>query len=500
MTISGPEALRSLEEALRDIRREEDEISRRLARSTELVSRIRETEGDLFRQLASVRLDPQVREELSAALGRAEQRAREMLKGHAAELADAEARVQAAESAITTLNAERGRATARLAAETARLDALGTAISADLASDPDYRARRTDAEELARIAAESFRKTETAEADREEKGRPYREDPLFIYLWERGYGTSAYKAGNLTRLLDGWVARLVRFERARPNYAMLNEIPLRLREHAERQQQRAEEAREACAALEAAAIDRAGGAPIRKAMAEAGAEITRIDAALIEREDERDAAAETHAELAKGEDDAFTQAVEALSEGLRREDLRTLLAEARRTQTPQDDTIVAQIDDVRLRAADEELEMREHKERLKTLTRRRRELEDIQFEFKKSRYDDPRSSFGEDKLVGDMLNEFLRGGMTAARYWDAWRKSQNWKSGGAGGTPWPKQGGGFQWPDSAIGGGSGRSRGGFGGAWGAPGGTSQGGGGFSRPRTGSKGSRKGGGFKTGGGF
>jgi hypothetical protein len=50
MSLSGPEALRSLDEALRDIRREEDEIAKRLARSAELVTKFKETESELLRQ------------------------------------------------------------------------------------------------------------------------------------------------------------------------------------------------------------------------------------------------------------------------------------------------------------------------------------------------------------------------------------------------------------------------------------------------------------------
>ena len=69
MTLSGPQALRSLEEALRDIRREEDEISKRLARSAERLTKIREGEAELFRQLASVRLDANTQAELSGRLG-----------------------------------------------------------------------------------------------------------------------------------------------------------------------------------------------------------------------------------------------------------------------------------------------------------------------------------------------------------------------------------------------------------------------------------------------
>src|SRR5690606_18142074 len=123
---------------------------------------------------------------------------------------------------------------------------------------------------------------------------------------------------------------------------------------------------------------------------------------------------------------------------------------------------------------------------------------------------DPRSSFREDRLVGDMLNDFLRGGISAASYWDQWRRSQNWSAGSSdwgGGiglpdngrrrssSPWPEGGGNtFNWPDTSFGGGSrARSKGSSGGCWG-------GSGGFSRPRSGSKGTRKHSGFKTGGGF
>ena len=68
MSIRGPEALASLDEAMRDIRREEDEISTRLARSAERVAKIRESEAELFRQLAQLRLDPAVQGELDGAI------------------------------------------------------------------------------------------------------------------------------------------------------------------------------------------------------------------------------------------------------------------------------------------------------------------------------------------------------------------------------------------------------------------------------------------------
>lgn len=525
MTLSGPEALRSLSEALRDIRREEDDIAKRLAKSAELITKIREGESELFRQLAEIRLEPGTQGELAGQLSKAERDARNALKRHQKELAAAEADLKAHDAEIARLADERTASSDEAAKHETALKALADKVAGTTAADPAYIAKREQADELVSVAEEAMQKTLQAEADQEEKGRPYRDDPLFMYLWERGYGTKAYRANNLITMLDRWVAKLVRYPEARPNFAMLNEIPLRLREHAERQKEKAEAVVAEVVALEEAAVDAAGGKPIREALEAANQRIEAIDAEVVELEDIRDEAAQALRDLAQGSDPAFAEAVSMLATSLGRTDVATLLAEARATHTRDDDAIVKQIDDARGRVADEEEETRDLKARLKTLAARRRELEDIQFEFKKQGFDRPQSTFREDKLVGDLLNDFLRGGISAATYWDQWRGSQDWSAGydpwkhGSGSTrkkssrsssktsgksnsgPW---GGAFQWPDSSFsGGGTRRSSGG---SWGRLpggfGGSSSGGsgGGFSRPRTGSSGGRKHGGFKTGGGF
>lgn len=515
MSIGGPQALASLEDAMRDIRREEDEISRRLARSSEVIAKIKESEAELFRQLAQLRLDPSIQRELDGRISTAEARARDTLKAHGKAIDAAQKTLEGFEAGRVSLIERRGNAVAVLTEKQQALDALLKQVAAQLESDAAYLEKRKTALALAEIAEQSLEKTRQAEADREDKGKPYRDDPLFMYLWDNGFGTSAYRAGNLTRYLDGLVAGLIGFAKARPNYAMLNDIPLRLREHAERQAASAEAAEAELEALADAAADAAGGKPLREAKAKAQADVEAIDAAIVDAEDKRDEAAQALQDLNGSENPVLSSAAAALAAELGKEDIQTLLAEARRTRTGQDDTIVAQIDDARTRMREEEEESRDLRDRARTLAARRRELEDIQWEFKKQRFDDPRSTFREDRLVGDLLNDFLRGGISAASYWDQWRKSQNWAPGSEwsagnsssrqGGSPWGNGGGGFNWPDNSFGGsGSSGTRkpgapGGFGGGW--SGGNSGGsGGGFSRPRTGSSGTRKHGGFKTGGGF
>jgi len=521
MSIRGPEALASLDEAMRDIRREEDDIGKRLVRSSEKLGKIRETEAELFRQLAQLRLDPAVQGELDGRISTAEAKARDMLKAHAKELSKAEKDVGDVDAALARLTQDRNEALKSFEGHQSELKALATKLGPSIARDPAFAGKRQAARELAEVAAQSMRKTEQAEADREQKGKPYRDDVLFMYLWEAGYGTASYRANNLIRFLDSKVADLVGFAKARPNFAMLNEIPLRLREHAERQMENAARAEEAVDALETQAIDSAGGKPMREALEAAQQRIDALDSEIVATEDRRDDASKLLAQLSQGGGNpAFEGALAELAAALGREDIQTLLAEARRTRTGQDDTIVAQIDESRARAKEETSETRELTERLKTLAGRRRELEDIQWEFKKQRFDDPRSTFRDDKLVGDVLNDFLRGGISAASYWDQWRRSQNWSAGtsdwggGVGlpdngrrrsNSPWPEGGGNtFSWPDASFGGSSSSKSkprsGGFGGGWS---GGSSGGGGFSRPRSGgggSSGTRKHGGFKTGGGF
>lgn len=477
MALSGPQAMKSLDDAIRDIRREEDELGRRLSRRTERLNKLREAEAELFAELAQTRLDADVRETVKGQLTRAEQQARAVVDRVAEETAALEAELQAIDRQIADRARMRRRLLEELETEQAKLRALSDKIARAVEKDPEYRQKQEAADALDAVAQQSLEKARLAEADREEKGRPYREDPLFMYLWEEGYGTRNYRASNLTRWLDGWVARLVGFHKARPNFAMLNEIPLRLREHAERQVALAQEAAGELDVLETRAIDAAGGKPVREAIARAQEKIAEIDNEMLTLEDERDKKALDYRHKVEGRDPNLVEASKRLSAALANQSVAELLRAARATPTERDDAIVAKIEDVRLRVAEEEQDGQEDKAHLKLLAARRRELEDIEFEFKASRYDDPRSVFQEENLAGDLLGEFLRGAITAASYWDAWQKSQRWRPGTG---DW---GGGFGLPSKRGGRRSGGSSGGF-----------------SRPRTGSRGGRKHGGFRTGGGF
>lgn len=491
MSFSGPQGLRALEDALKDIRREEDQITKRIARATERAGRLRETEAQSLRELSTLRLLPENQSELKGQLSAAEAQAREMLKQHAAAMNAMEADLAEQEASLARLVVERGKVLEKIASHQARIDELTQTVRSSLEADAAYADAQKDIQALTATLAEAEKKAQQAEADRMEKGKPYRADPLFMYLWDTGYGTPEYKGRNFTRMFDAMVARHIRFHDARPNFAMLNSIPERLAEHVEHLRDDLESAQDALEAIELEALDKAGGKPAREALEALAIELEEIDARIVETEDRRDELTEEQKQIAQGDDPTYEQAISRLAKALGSAEIGQLVADARATATPEDDAIVERIDEIRRRIRTEDTEIEDQRNRLRVLEARRRELEDIEFEFKKSRYDDPRARFGEDRLVGDMLDQFLKGAISASVYWGHWRNSQGW-SGTSGPIVSSPRGKGKRSSGFAIPPGGFSPRPSSGGSWSKPSG-----GGFSRPRSGGF---SGGGFKGGGGF
>lgn len=417
MTLGGPQVLAALDEALRDIRREEDDILRKLGRGLERLAKVREAEGELLRQLAHGRLTPELEARLGDDVVRTGTEARQALKQRAAAMAATAAGLKVIELRVAEQLGARATMLAEITGQQASLRALSPRIAAAVARDPAYEAQRQAAQHLKQVAEAARAKARQADLDRELKGRPFRSDPLFSYLLQRQYGTPAYQAGGITAWLDGRVAKLVGYNEARAQYAVLNDLPGQLRAHADRQAERAAAAEEDLDNRERAAIDAAGGGTLRSALAEAQKAIAAIDRELLALQDERDQAVAALRHLTAPDASAFEAALRALARAL-----ATIPA-------GMEDGAGVQLNDLRLRIAEEQADAREQQARLDTLAARRRALEDIGFEFKTHRFDDPRSVLRDDELIGPRLNELLTGAVGAETYWALLQRAQGWSAG-----------------------------------------------------------------------
>ncbi|MGQ3361035.1 MAG: hypothetical protein ACT6XY_18635, partial [Phreatobacter sp.] len=443
--IPGHSALGGIEGALAEIRQAENEVNRRLDQANRSQAEARAGEAEAFRDLAAFRLKSE-----TGLGGRLTQVATEVRALLALRLNDRnrlDEEIATVEAEITRVAAERQDFARRLDEAEERRDAVANEAQIGLAARPDYVAARSAADDAVRVAQESEKKAALGEQELEEKRKPYEDDALFMYLWTRGYATQAYEAGNVARLLDGWVARIVRYADARPNYARLTEIPKRLREHANRSAALAVDAVEKVKALEKGAFLGTGGDSAEAEIAGHRERLAELDAARAAAEERHKELDQRAAAFARGEDGRYAQAVALLAETLRREDIDRLYAEALKTPAPDDEAIVGRIRSLRDTQERADIDMRRLRGELAELSRRRSEVSQVASGFRQRRYDADGSVFSND-VVGALLRGLVTGVITGADYWSRMEqgrrssRSDQGSWGGGGGGAW---GGGGSW-------------------------------------------------------
>ncbi|MES0810903.1 hypothetical protein ABLO27_15570 [Roseibium sp. SCPC15] len=476
--LTGRQTLGTIEQSLADLRREEADLGKRIERATRSLTDLQERQSEAYRDLARFRLDTDAAGTLNTRLDSAAREARRLLDKRSDDYKVLTDQLRECESERNQLQKKRlDLDTARDAAEN-QMDELMEAVDGRLENDSSYLAQREAAETALATAEAAASKARTSEEDRQQKGKAYEADPLFLYLWQRGFGTPDYGFRGLVRSLDTWVARLIRFQDARANYAMLTGIPERMAKHAERCEELARQEQAKLAEFSRNAMTDAAGTDLVGTIETLSEEIDQIDAKLdgLDRRIETLSGALT--EFSSGEDADFQKAEEHLSVSLQADDLNDLWRAALDTPSPEDEKIIQRIEDFRDRVEQVAREIRQDRELQRDISRRRAELADVIKRFRSKGYGSWDSTFSDDKLTTVLLGELIKGAITGADYWaraeraHKRRKPRGRKVAFPNGTGLPKSMGGF-----GGFGGSGRGKDGFGGG-GFKSGGSFGGGGF----------------------
>jgi len=75
-------------------------------------------------------------------------------------------------------------------------------VQADLAKDSAFLAQLEKTSAANAVSHEAEQKVSRSQADMAEKAKPYQDDALFQYLWDRKFGTPDYEAGFFARFMD----------------------------------------------------------------------------------------------------------------------------------------------------------------------------------------------------------------------------------------------------------------------------------------------------------
>ena len=362
------------------------------ALSNELAS-VRQRQAKAWHELAEIQIVEADTPEEAAALARLDSEVGELVASHDAYLEKLLADLETAAAEITHLEAARADAAAALDTAIEAYEAKVDEVEIALEDDPAYRDMVAAAAEAEAVSERARAKLELARTDMEEKGEIFRSDPLFMYLWERGYKTPDYKAGNIVRMLDGWVSGLCHYEKSYRNYERLVELPEWLDGHVASMEVKEVEAETALAEYEAGALRKAGGDDLAKEVETERGKLEALDAKIAQAEAYHLEVSERQHAAERGEAGPAAEARERLAEALKQQAFPELRVLAAQTVTPEDDALVDTL--VTLRRDEMAMELRLEQD--KGLPARRRgdlgRLEAFRRAFKAASYDSAYASF-----------------------------------------------------------------------------------------------------------
>lgn len=478
--LSGSDALSRIDAAIRDLRSEEETVAAAVRKDREEIVALNDRLAAAFSSLAEYRLEEIDRSAVGEVLDNTANRVRELLQGRDRELDAIDARARKLDASLAALQQEREALSGKEDEAEKEVEVAESELREKLASDSEFTAIEKRVETAHATADEADRKRDIAVSDREEKGKPYEADPLFMYLWRRGYGTSAYSSSGIIRLLDGWIARMIGFAEARANYYMLLQIPERLGEHAERLDKLAAAAE---ADYQAAWTDRAGKAGVRKlqdALEAKRAELAARDEAIADAGRQRTEVDADRERVMHDNGGGRVAALQLIMDQLHNTRLDELHRRALLTPMREDEALVETIEDLSREVQEEGSDISEREKMLKDLARRRAEMESLRARFVSDGYARGGSFFEGDDFLKLLLAGLLRGALSSGGAWNEIRKRYRpTTTRSSGGLNFPFPGGRSSGPVFRFPTGGGRSSGG----------SRSSGGGRSR-----------GGFRTGGGF
>jgi hypothetical protein len=425
--LTGLSALRNIDQSLQTIRNEVVHMDRQLGQLSSKMASNQRHRAKLINDIAGVRLAEIESGQLSASFTAADQQAAEILAQRSKALSDLSLSIDHTNQRIVEAEAQRDSLLETANYTSAKIVDIEGQVQQQLKADQAYMKQFELAKQAESVAEEAQHKTQRAQVDMADKAAPYETDELFMYLWSRGYGTTEYQAGLLARLIDGWVARLIKYEASRVNYWNLVEIPRRLHQHAEGVGDAADQQHSALQQLELNALEAAGSKSLEAELQLLRLSLDAHDDTIEVVEAKLNDYLDQRALYMAGEDDYIKLCLQRLSSSLEHQNLQAIHHYVSATVSPTDDRMVIELQvlDDSLQDVDGDLaDLRKlHDRKLNRL----KELEKVRRDFKNSRFDDVRSGFGNQALIGNVLSQFIQGAVSGSDVWGVIKRNQRYR-------------------------------------------------------------------------
>ncbi|MBO0743169.1 MAG: hypothetical protein J2P51_17320, partial [Hyphomicrobiaceae bacterium] len=420
---TGRQTLASIEEAIGKLRGEESTLDGALRSAVADAERLRTERTQTLRELARVKLDEMMAGRLVDNLDAGERRARQILEDYRLRVAAVGAQRDSVQNEVARAEAERHAAAAAVESALDAVDRLRAEAEAKVAATEAWRTAKIERDKAEAIATEAEKKAAASAAELGAKKKPYDDDPLFAYLWRRGFATAKYTGGRLVRAVDRIVARFISYDEIRPNYSALIEIPLRLREHATAMRGAVAERQAALAEIARRTLVEAGVEAKEKILTEARHNLAVLDDTAEKKRELLRKIDESRNALVGGDaNPAYSEALATIAAADSENSLVNLYAEARRTRTAADEAIVARLEALAAKMSQTEAEIANLRKQIVDLSQRRSEMQEVRERFRRSGYDHPQITFDNGGNIGTVLGSILEGAVRSGVLWDMLRQ------------------------------------------------------------------------------
>lgn len=422
--ISGGDVVRQLEHARRDARRREAALRANLDKLDDFMEEMIERRGQslielsqhYFPDLSPSTVDGQfveVRDSLRDLLRRKQRHEAELERWWDASL-DSSAKL---ERQLETLTDE-------LNELAAKRDELERLLADRLRSEAEFQQLSEEA-----LAAESeLKRNELRVAEmREEvaeKLPAYEKSKLFKYLHRRGYGTHQYRGSGLTKRLDGWVAKVVNYDKNRQSYDFLRVTPELMAAEVERRQGSFNSLMQRLEGIEDRISDEIG---LTEVMTQGNAVGKRREGLLDEMKQLEEARARTEQEMARletTENEYYTAGVERLKDFLSALEESALERRTRATPETADDAIFREVQDCNRRLREARDQSRDDRRLVEVWKEKISGLDQVVRRFRSSQFESRRSWFSPRLSIDREVDRYLEGRNTAAGLWSVIRRYQ----------------------------------------------------------------------------
>jgi hypothetical protein len=332
--------------------------------------------------------------------------------------------LRADEAEEARLEKELQQITRQLNEKVAQREELEKAVAQRFESDAEFQRLSKEALVAEKELNRNEGRVDEIKQEAAKKLPSYEKSSLFQYLHKRGFGTSGYTKGGLTRRLDGWVARLINYSKAKRGYEFLRVTPELMAQEVGRRRDQFNALMELVEACEDRHADEVGLTEVMRQGQELGQSRDGLVAAIGKHHDLFDKHRKELLALEGSRNEYYEQAVGRMKEFLGGLEKWRLEHTSRATPDPQDDQIVAELnwlgeelDKIKRQNADLVSEQNMWKSRTS-------ELQDIWQRFRRADYDSSRSMFHPDFDIEAHLEHFVRGQLSRDDLWASIKSAQ----------------------------------------------------------------------------